>query len=232
MPLNLLSHNVNGFDRNKDFVRDTISSLPLSIYGLQEHWLRPSSKHHPGVNGLKTIHSDLDGWGTSAMQASMEKRILSGRPFGGTGFVWTKSLSSSIKPRNVYKHDRVTVLEVSSNVGTILIINVYMPFFDNRNLESQTDLYSDTIGFIDSVINDNPHSSIVLLGDMNCNFYKRDNIFSNILNTFIDQRDLCCTFDLMPTFSRDTTYTRFNLKQGSFSLLDYIYVSRNVVIHK
>ena len=133
MPLNIITQNVNGFERSKDSVRDICSSFPPSIYGLQEHWLRPSTKKHPGVNALKTIHPDIDGWGTSAMQSSMEARILTGRPFGGTGFVWSKSISSSIKCRTDYRHDRVTVLEVSSNIGTILIINVYMPFFDNRN---------------------------------------------------------------------------------------------------
>ena len=229
MPLNLFTHNVNGFDRNKDFVGDTCSSLPLSIYGLQEHWLRPSTSKFPGVNALKTINSNLDGWGTSAMQSCMENRIMNGRPFGGTGFVWSKSISSSIRPRSDYRHDRVTVLEVTSTIGTIIIINVYMPYYDNRNIESQIDLYSDTIGFIDSVIDDNPHASIIFMGDMNVDIYKSNNQFSVIMNTFIEQQNLFCTFDMMHSFSRETSYTRCNLKQKSFSLLDYIFVSRDLV---
>ena len=232
MPLNIITHNVNGFDRNRDFVRDTCSSPPPSIYGLQEHWLRPPSKRYPGVDALKTIHSDLDGWGTSAMQASMESRILSGRPFGGTGFVWTRSLSTSVKPKCDYRHDRVTVLELSSNIGSIILINVYMPYFDNSNVAGQADIYSDILGFIDSIVKDNPHSSIILMGDMNCNFYRKDNQFSQILNDFIEQCDLFCTFDVMPSFNLDQSYTRCNLKQKSFSLLDYIFISHNLVPYK
>ena len=78
MPLEIISHNVNGFERNKEFVRDTCLSFPNVIYSLQEHWLRPPTKKFPGVNVLKTIHSDLDGWGTSAMKSSMGSKILNG----------------------------------------------------------------------------------------------------------------------------------------------------------
>ena len=73
MPLEILSHNVNGYDRNKEFIRDTCCAFPISVYGLQEHWLRPPSKKYPGVNVLKTLHPDLDGWGRSAMKSKMER---------------------------------------------------------------------------------------------------------------------------------------------------------------
>ena len=163
------------------------------------------------------------------MQSSMESRILTGRPFGGTGFIWTRTLSSSIKTRCEYSHDRVTVLEISSNIGSILIINVYMPFFDNSNIESKAELYSDILGFIDSVIDDNSHSSIILMGDMNCDFYICSNQFSVLLNNFIEQRNLHCTFDYISTFDKDQSFTRYNLKLKSFSLLDYVFVSSNLI---
>ena len=104
-----------------------------------------------------------------------------------------------------------------------------MPYFDNSNVAAQADIYSDILGFIDSIVKDNPHSSIILMGDMNCNFYRKDNQFSQILNDFIEQCDLFCTFDVMPSFNLDQSYTRCNLKQKSFSFLDYIFISRNLV---
>ena len=229
MPLNIVTHNVNGFDRNKDFVQDICCSLPPCIYSLQEHWLRPPSKRLPGVNILKSFHPDLDGWGTSAMQSSMETRIRSGRPFGGTGYVWAKSLSSAIMPRGEYRHDRVTVLEISSNRGSILIINAYLPFFDTNNIASQAQLYADTLGYIDSILDDNPNSGVILLGDMNCNYYNGANQHSVLLRNFIEQRNLSCTYDSMSSFDASNSYTRFNLKQGSFSLLDYVFVSNDLI---
>ena len=123
MPLEILSHNVNGYERNKEFIRDTCCSFPTSVYGIQEHWLRPPSKKYPGVNVLKTLHPDLDGWGKSAMKSKMETKILQGRPFGGTGFIWSKTISSIIRPKNDYNHDRVTVIEISSALGSIIVIN-------------------------------------------------------------------------------------------------------------
>ena len=229
MPLEIISHNVNGFERNKEFVSDICSSFPNVIYGLQEHWLRPPTKKFPGVNALKTVHSDLDGWGTSAMKSNMGSKILNGRPYGGTGYIWSKSIASVLKPRTEYIHERVTAVEISSSIGSIVIINCYMPYFKNNDVTTQTDLYIDTIGFIDSVIKDNPNSSFVVLGDMNCNYYKGNNQFSLILGDFIRNNNFYCTFDSMSSFDSNSNFTRCNLKQKSFSLLDYIFVSSDLI---
>ena len=126
-------------------------------------------------------------------------------------------------------HDRVTVLELSSTIGSIIIINVCLPYFDNSNVASQSELYSDVMGFIDSVIDDNIQSHFILMGDMNCDFYNGSNQFSIILKNFINQRGLYCTFDSISSFDRTKTYTRFNLKQKSFSLLDFLFVSPHFV---
>ena len=191
--------------------------------------MRPSSKHCQGVDALKHLHPDLDGWGTSAMQNSMESRILKGRPFGGTGFVWNKNLSHSLKPRTEYRNERVTILELNSTVGSIIIINSYLPYFKGNDINSQTEKYTDTIAFIDSVMNDNPHASFIIIGDMNCNIFNGSNEFSTILTSFVHERDLYCTFDKMTSFQSDLTYTRCNVMQNSFSLLDYVFVSKDLV---
>ena len=228
MPLKLVSHNVNGFDRNESFVRDSTLSLSPCIYGIQEHWLRPPSKRLAGVNKLMSLHPDLDGWGTSAMKAKMQSKILSGRPFGGTGYTWNKFLSNSIKPRCEYVHERVTVLEIRTNIGSLLLINCYMPYFNNSKIDSQLDIFTDTIGFIDSVIHDNPGSRIILFGDMNCNIYASNNCFSTTLKKFLSDRNLICTYDLSSSFNKHTAYTRCDLQRKSFSLLDYVFISQDI----
>ena len=164
------------------------------------------------------------------MKSKMESQIMTGRgrPFGGTGFVWTKTLSLAAKPRCEYRHDRVTVLEVSSNIGSILLINCYMPYFDANNIIDQTNLYIDTLGFIDSVIKDNPFSKVILLGDMNCNVYQQ-NRFSDALNSFLTDKNLFCAYELMSSFSSNTSYTRCNVKQNSYSLLDYFFISQELI---
>ena len=231
MPLQIYSHNVNGLDRNRTFVTDTCTSVPHCIYGLQEHWLRPPTKRSAGVNALMSLHTDLDGWGTSAMKSSMKAKIMSGRPFGGTGFVWSKQLSSSIKPRPEYRHERVTVLELSSSVGSVLVINCYLPFFKTNDVSSQAEKYIETVAFIDSIITSNPNCHYIIMGDFNCDIYNGSNDFTVILNSFISEHNLHCIFDSMPSFNPASSYTRFNLKQKSFTLLDYVFVSSELTKH-
>ena len=124
--------------------------------------------------------------------------------------------------------DWVPVLELQSSIGSIFLINCYLPFFKANDGAAQSDKYMETIGFIDSIIDRNPDSHFVLMGDMNTNFYNGMNEFSTILKNFISERDFYCVFDSMDAFDASTCYTRSNLKQGSFTLLDYIFVSSSL----
>ena len=125
------TQNINGFARNKGFIKDLCDRFPNTIRAFQEHWLKhwlkPPMKQHLGVNQLKNVHKDFDGWGTSAVKKKMESQVRIGRPFGGTGFIWNKRYSLAIRPRLEYKHDRVTVLEISDKDSRILFLNAYMP---------------------------------------------------------------------------------------------------------
>ena len=163
------------------------------------------------------------------MKTVMGTRILGGRPFGGTGFVWNKSLSSSVKPRGDLRHDRITVLQVSSNVGDVLIINCYMPYYKSSDIETQSDLYMETLVAIESIMDKNPNAKFILMGDMNCNYYLNNNNFSAMLRDFVTSRKLCCTFELMDSFDPNTSFTRCDLKRNSFSLLDYFFVSSELL---
>ena len=131
------TQNLNGFARNKGYVKSLCSRFPDSIRAIQEHWLKPPLKRQHGVNQLKLVHADFDGWGTSAMQTDMQKQIKIGRPYGGTGFLWHKKYSLALKPRLEYKHDRVTVLEINDKYGRILLINAYMPFYNVNKIDLQ-----------------------------------------------------------------------------------------------
>ena len=90
-----------------------------------------------GVNQLRCLHPDFDGFGTSAMAKSSELKVLSGRPYGGTGFVYNKKFSKCLKPLLNYTHERVTVLELSAEEGRFILINVYFPYFNSSDLDYQ-----------------------------------------------------------------------------------------------
>ena len=86
------------------------------------------------------------------MKTEMGESIRRGRPFGGTGFLWSKVLSSAVRPRTDLSNERVTVLQMETNVGTLVFINVYMPYHCANNLENHSEDYLDTLAFIDSVV--------------------------------------------------------------------------------
>ena len=103
------------------------------------------------------------------MEKDVKTKVRTGRPFGGTGFLFNKKFSTSIKPLVDYKHERVSVMRLNSDQDDILLINAYLPFFNTRDLQNYKILYQDTVAYIDNVINNHTHSKLILLMDMNCN---------------------------------------------------------------
>ena len=222
------TQNLNGFARNEGYIRGLCDRFPNTIRALQEHWLKPPAKKYPGVKKLGRVHDNFDGWGTSGMKSAMENQVRIGRPFGGTGFIWNKRYSLAIKPRLEYKHDRVTVLELNTRNGKMLMINAYMPFYDCSKADEQTALYSDTLGFIDSIIEMNPECSFIVLSDLNCNIYNTRHSFSTLIRDVMAKRNLVSTYNLMDNFDPLSTYTREGKCANGISrtLIDYILVSR------
>ena len=92
MTLKLRSHNLNGYENSKEFLHQQCEENAFSILAVQEHWLRPSFRKEKGVNKLKVLHKDYDAYATSGMKGIVGNRILKGRPFGGTGFIFHRSL--------------------------------------------------------------------------------------------------------------------------------------------
>ena len=109
--IKIRSHNINGFDSSSEFLRRECNDLSFSIAAIQEHWLRPSYRKQKGINRLKVLHPDYDAFATSGMSKDIDQRIMKGRPYGGTGFLFHKSLSNSIRARTDLKNNHVTVIE-------------------------------------------------------------------------------------------------------------------------
>ena len=167
--ITISTHNVNGYARSKEFLHSLCEQFPIAIRGLQEHWLRPPYKKQFGVNQLRCLHSDFDGFETSAMKKQCASKVTNGRPFGGTGFVYNKQFSKCIKPLLNYSHERVTVMKLFTKDREILLINTYMPYYNSRDLLAYTDMYRETLGFFQNVLLQNPSSLYIILADWNCN---------------------------------------------------------------
>ena len=162
------------------------------------------------------------------MGKEVESRVRTGRPFGGTGFLYNKKHSACVKPLVNYKHDRVSVVNLSTNVGNIILINGYLPYLNRRELQNYRVMYQETIAFISNVINDHPGSQFILLMDLNCNIYDSSHPYTSYVKDLLSDHSLVSIFDLMPEFDIQTSFTRCDLKTNSFSLIDGVLVSRNL----
>ena len=221
--ISISSHNVQGLVNQKEFIHSQCSLNPLLIQCIQEHWLPPPYKKKPGTNSLRSIHTDFESYATSAMKKAEENSVRRGRGFGGTGFIYPKSMCNSIRPMPKYAHERVTVMELQCLDFKLIIINAYLPYLNRSDLQNAVANYDEIIGFIDFIISDNPEAHFIVLGDFNCNIYDLSHPFTESLNSFVTSRGLVNAYSLMSSFQAGSTYTRYDSR--STSLLDYIFMS-------
>ena len=52
------------------------TNILISIRAIQEHWLQPPYKKQQGVNQLRYVHPNFDGYGVSAMSRSSESKVM------------------------------------------------------------------------------------------------------------------------------------------------------------
>ena len=226
--ITISSHNVNGFNHSKNFLYSLCDKFPDAIRAIQEHWLAPPYKKQQGVNRLRALHPDFDGFGNSAMKKDVENKVRLGRGYGGTGFLYNKKFASSIKQLVQYKHERVSVLKLSGNDNNIILINSYLPYYKTNDLANYIALYQDTLSYIENVIVENRTCGFVLLLDMNCNLYNSDHPYSKLLIDLMNKYSLISAFDLIPNFDPSANYTRCNVKTGSFTLIDGMLISKSL----
>ena len=75
--ITLSTHNINGYKRSKEFLLSQCKSNANSICAIQEHWLRPPYKKQFGVNQLRCLHAEFDGYGRTPLhQAAMDGNLL------------------------------------------------------------------------------------------------------------------------------------------------------------
>ena len=225
--LKFRSHNINGFKNSKEFLFNECRSGNFHILAIQEHWLKPSYRKHLGTNSLKSIHPMFDSFATSGMN-NLENRILKGRPYGGTGFLFHKSLSKCIRARTDLNHDRISVLELNTLNEKILLINAYMPYFKTDGNAEQLVEYQNTLAFIENVMEKNPLHKFILFMDLNCNLFYSSHPYSSLVNSMITNFDLVTNYSFIDGFDENRDYTRFDTKRGSYTLIDGIILSKSL----
>ena len=224
--ITISTHNIHGFNSSSQYLRDRCEANPESIFCIQEHWLRPVYKNVKSINQVRVVHPDFDGYGVSAMKSVHTTGITKGRPYGGTAFVFNKHFTPFLHPVIKYENERVSVMEILDVDGSILIINCYLPF--RQNTEDHKVLYLETLGIIKNIMDANPSSRFLVLGDFNYNLYDSRLEMSEVLQNFLSEYDLCNSHEYDTSFDAGSSFTRCCTTSKSYSLLDYIFFSRSL----
>ena len=198
----------------KNSLRDVLVLCDMSdIIFLQEHWLPVQN-----LSYLNSIHPDFVSIGSSPVDFG--NGLLVGRPYGGLGILYKKSLSSYIKV--VDKSDTSFLcVELKCKDRKVLLINCYLPHYDDgRNLE----IYINLLYKINSLILASMYSDVIILGDFNCDI---NSILFNELVVFCGENSLNISdVDILKEESNSFTYV--SDATGNTRWLDHVVTSSNM----
>ena len=126
----------------------------------QELWL--AEKQLPLLQQLGTQFVARSG-----MEDAVSGGIHVGRPFGGVSISWSPDLDHVIFPIDNFRHKRVVGIELKSEKDKILLLCVYMPFYNtSRRAECLAETV-DTIAMIETIVEQNPQHKVIIGGDFN-----------------------------------------------------------------
>ncbi len=97
------------------------------IVCVQETWLAKDQ-----LSVLSNTHNDLIGNGVSAINDELGIHV--GRPFGGIGIMWRKTINKYCTFKT-YECDRIIGLEFNCDSFSALFLCVYMPYDCSDNYD-------------------------------------------------------------------------------------------------
>ena len=125
------------------------------ILVLQETWLLEVD-----LSLLSNIHTQFYAKGISSV--NVESGILKGRPHGGIAILWKKCFANRCKIID-FQDDKLLGLEVQHKDGKLLIVNAYLPYCADINIDE----YAYYLGKIESIFSDYDSPYIYVIGDFN-----------------------------------------------------------------
>ena len=211
--LKIMSYNSTGLARDKcDFIREILNIYSPDILFLQETWLLNSR-----LDLLASLNKGYLAGGVSAMT---DEELIVGRPKGGVGILWKKSLVNLVQFHRIPGTTRACAVSIKCGTDKLLCINMYLPV-DNQCKNSVDPEFERTLDAIDIFIEKCNIRNVILAGDMNVDF-NRKNAHDVYFSEFIARKDICCTLNLLVSDSR---YTYHDPANGSFSCIDHFSLS-------
>lgn len=205
--INMISFNCKSVMRSEECIRRLCREA--DIIALQETWLLPHD-----IPTLGNIDPDFGFTGKSAVDTSVG--VLRGRPYGGVAILWKKSIFTDV---SVIQCNSVRVTAIKINLGgrNVLVFSVYMPTDSPENLME----FTECMGEIAAVVEDNGEGSVYVLGDFNAN---PSSCFGNELINFCTELDWRCA-DIEFLGYNSKAYTYVSEAHGTHSWLDHCLVS-------
>ena len=173
---------------------------------LQETWLYPDECN----TYLSNIHADFTAYGTSPMDCN--KGLLRGRPYGGIGFMWHKSIANKCKIVT-YDDPRIIGLELNCSSHKILLLNVYLPYESHDNY----DTYMSYLVKIQQLVVGADTPYVYVIGDWNADILNRSRFGRELLEMCTDSDLYVSDKTLLP----GDTYSFISKAHGTCSWLDH-----------
>ena len=94
-----------------------------------------------------------------------------GRSYGGAAILWNIVIENMIQTVEIDSStDWTCGINVISGTSKLLLLNVYLPY--EKDCGTQLQKYLDCLAKIETVIQENPTTSVIILGDFNADISK------------------------------------------------------------
>ena len=204
MAANIISFNCNGVKSFAPYIDRLLSKC--DILCLQELMLTKQE-----CMLLNSCHSEYYGYGVSPVDATLG--VISGRPYGGFGFLWKKCFDASVSV-NEFEFDWLCGIKICDGTKEYVLINVYLPY----DCDDNRDDYSDCLAKLNVVIENINSTCITVIGDCNANLSKHS-MFGDMLLNFCNENNVdLVDKSILPA----DTYTYVSSAWGTTSWLDHV----------
>ena len=163
----------------------------------------------------------------SGMEEALSNGILVGRPFGGVSICWSPDLDHLISPLSNFRHKRVVGIELKTVKKDILLLNVYMPYYNSARRSECIAETLDVISMLETIMDQHPNHSIILGGDINSEL-KDESPFDCYWTEFMSTNQLTCCDNFYP--SNTITYHHKSLGHKKWN--DHFIVSSELLVNE
>ena len=213
--VSMCTYNMHGYNTGASYLKQLCTQNDIVF--IHEHWLQNSQ-----LDKFNNINPDFMFCGKSAMDERLSMQLLRGRPFGGVGVLWRRSLSSLVTYYGCSNDGRVVVIKLENGSQNILVFGVYLPCDDHRSEYMHS--VQQILGYIESVLESHSGYKCIILGDFNFECKTSSAGFCNFMK-FANEYGLSVCDDLNSCNS-DYSYHHVSLDQKS--LIDHVFVSHDL----